>query len=95
VTPTLWSTRPSCSLPAEFSGEWQPEEAEVGHLGDDIVGEAVLCIMLRGHRRHDTIGEVAHQVAYSLLVIGEVKVHGVSVDGSVLQFSKALLTQLG
>ncbi len=44
---------------AELLRERQAEQAHVRHLGDDLVGEAVLLVVLGGDRGHHLVGEFA------------------------------------
>ncbi len=70
---------------AEFLREGQAEEAHVRHLGDHLVGEAVLLVVLGGDRGHHFVGEFADGVAEVLVFLAEFKIrHGDSfVCGAV------------
>ena len=58
---------------APFLGEHEPEQSEFAHLVDDVDGEVVLAVPL-GRVRGDLLrGEVAHDAAELLVVLGDLK----------------------
>ena len=60
---------------AELLGERDPHQPELGHLGDELVGEAAFAVELLGDGRDAFDGEGAHGVAEQLLLGREVEIH--------------------
>ena len=56
-------------------GDRDAHEPQLGQLGDDLVGEAVLAVELLRHRRDPLLGERAHGLAQELVLGREVEVH--------------------
>ena len=54
--------------PPYSSGIGMPIRPELGHLGDELVGEAVLAVELLGDRRDLLQREGAHRVADQLVL---------------------------
>jgi hypothetical protein len=50
-------------------------EAELGHLGDEVVGEAMLAVELVGNGRDAVPSELAHGAPDELVLFGEVEVN--------------------
>ena len=70
--PIDWSTRPSSSIAthseaksplaaAPLLGEDEAEQPELAHRRDDVDGEVVVAVPLRGVRGDLGLGEVAHR----------------------------------
>ena len=53
-----------------------PHQPELGHLGDELVREAVLAVELLGDGRDALARELAHRAADQLVLGREVEVHG-------------------
>ena len=51
------------ALPAVLDGERQAEQPHLPHLGEDLVGQLALRVVLVRGGGHDGVGEVAHLVA--------------------------------
>ena len=60
---------------AVLLGDRDPHQPELGHLGDELVREAVLAVELLGDRRDLLDRERAHRVADQLVLGREVEVH--------------------
>src|SRR5439155_23784201 len=56
--------------------EGQAEDAQLSHLADYVVGEAMLAVEVLGRGRDHLAAEVASQVADRLLLVGQVEIHG-------------------
>ena len=67
---------------AVLLGDRDAHQPELGHLGDELVGEAVLAVELLGDRRDLLVGERADGVADQLVLGGEVEVHVPLAQGS-------------
>jgi hypothetical protein len=67
---------------AVFLRDRHTHQAEVGELGDELVGKAVLSVELLGNRRDPRLGEFAHGVADELLLGREVEVQAAATSRS-------------
>ena len=63
---------------AVLLGNRHAHQPELGQLGDEVVGEAVLAVELLGDRGDLLLGEVADRAPDELLLLREVEVHAAS-----------------
>src|SRR5207302_5462291 len=70
----------------------EPEDAQISHLPDDVVGKARVPVQLLGRRRDHVLRELPAEVANGTLLVAEVEVHRGQL-GRAVSFRPQLTTR--
>ncbi len=77
----------------------EPEEAQLAHLANYLVGESMLPVQLLRRRSYHLAGEVAAEIADPPLFVAELEIHGRHPKGkgrhASLRLSSAVLSASG